>query len=334
MAKFPGDQYTAYERVLSGIPDGFLDEVQEYLADLELSRGLSLHSVVSYASDLVQFATYCRESLKRPSWVNVEPSDVSSFAQHMAKEMGIKESTANRKIAAIRGFSKFRFKQTDDPRSHFAETAVSSSRSWASRALPKHLTVEEIDAIVSTLPKTTPQGLRDRAFLEFLFSSGARVSEACGVVYSAVDLDSGIVKIQGKGSKERLVILGEPAKRALEEYLVMGRPALVGSNTRSYLFISRRGAPLSSRFIRKMLTEAAIAAGVRISVKDGVKQTEVTPHSFRHSFATHLLRGGADMRAIQEMLGHSDISTTEIYAKTNPEMILEAHSLCHPRVRM
>ena len=327
-----GDNYTDRDLAIAAIPECLRPEVVRFLESIELERGLSPHTTAAYASDLSQFAQYARNNLNAVSWDVLTAESVNAYSRHMASTLQYAASTASRKVSAICMFSRYRTLRGEFPEKDFAEMAVHPRLNWMSETLPKTLSVSEIESIINTKGPGKAQSVRDRAILEFLYSTGARVSEVCAVKFGDLDFTEGVVLLRGKGSKERLALLGDPCISALQDYVSAGRPQLVKPRTGQHVFISIRGTPLTSRFIRKMVNEAAVLAKVKVIKSDnGVLSSEVTPHTFRHSCATHLLQGGADMRVIQELLGHADVGTTEIYAKTDPEMLLDAHALCHPR---
>jgi integrase/recombinase XerD len=191
-----------------------------------------------------------------------------------------------------------------------------------SRKLPEVLTHEELKRLLAAPPADTPHGLRDRAMLELFYSSGLRVSELCGILLQAINLDEGYVRVFGKGSKERIAPIGGAAVVAVRDYLAGGRPHFVKAKTGSALFLSQQGRAISRKMVWVMIKQHAARAGIKKPIK---------PHLLRHSFATHLLEGGADLRAIQEMLGHSDISTTQIYTSVQTARLADEHALYHPR---
>ena len=190
------------------------------------------------------------------------------------------------------------------------------------RKIPGTLTTEEVGNLLAAPKPETPYGVRDRAILELFYSSGLRVSELSNLTLQQIDLESGLLRVVGKGSKERVTPMGQKAIGAIESYLTAARPYFVKASTGSQLFLSERGSAISRKMIWVLVKKYAKLAGIAKPVK---------PHLLRHSFATHLLSGGADLRAIQEMLGHSDISTTQIYTAVEPERLLTQHTQFHPR---
>jgi integrase/recombinase XerD len=317
------------DSIITLIPDSLSDEIDGFIAWMELERSAAKLSVDAYHQDLVQFAIYLNNSLECPTWQDVTKDGVSAYLQFMSDEMNYTRTTVCRKLAAIRMFSRRRFIETQQ--SDFAELVSGPSISWKN-TIPKAISIAQVDALLKIPDVSTPAGLRDRAILEVLYSSGIRVSELCNLDLTSINLDEGCCIIHGKGNKERLALLGSPATKAIRDYLAVGRQSFVKAKTNNALFISKFGTRITPRYVQKFVKTVAIKASILIFSKaDGSPDTQVSPHTLRHSFATHMLQGGADMRVIQDLLGHESVETTEIYAKTNPEMILEAHALHHPR---
>lgn len=294
--------------------------MEAYLGFLQLERGLSQHSVAAYARDLAQAAVFLGRKRGCKDWREASSRDLSAWVQ----SMGVQElspASLARKISAIRGLFRFLVREqlcASDP------TELLSSPRLV-RPLPGALTPEEITRLLAAPNVGDAHGLRDRAMLELFYASGLRISELGALTIQQIDLEHGLVRVFGKGSKERVVPMGEKAVRAIETYLEAGRPQFVkASRTRSHLFLSERGGPLSRVRLWMLVRHYAKLAGIKRAVK---------PHLLRHSFATHLLSGGADLRAIQEMLGHANISTTEIYTAVEATRILEHHRRFHPRGR-
>lgn len=319
---------------LSWTPKGFAEELEDFLQHLELGRGLSRGTCDKYAAALSGFASYAAESCGRGSWYEIVHSDTVDYLEHCQKALGHSVSTQSWHTAAIRSFSSYRSASSDDPSLNFAELLQGPSYRWKTQTIPKGISIEEAIELISVPNTSEPDGLRDRAILEVMYGTGLRVSEVAKLEFSLMNLNESTLRVKGKGNKERLTILGGPAVQALRDYIRAGRPAFVKPKTTgTHIFLSNRGTVINIRTIQRLVKDCAIKARVKcITDSEGnVIDTEVTPHTLRHSFATHLLQGGADMRVIQELLGHSDIGTTEIYAKTNSEMLLEAHTLFHPR---
>ena len=301
---------------LSTIPDSLVDPVEGFLAWLELERGLSSHTISSYGRDLAQYALYL-DKQGVADWAAVGEQSVSEWTAYLSKADYARSSQA-RKLSAIRMLARYLVREglrTDD----FTEL-VSAPK--LSRKLPEVLTHEELKCLLAAPPADTPHGLRDRAMLELFYSSGLRVSELCGILLQAINLDEGYVRVFGKGSKERIAPIGGAAVAAVRDYLTGGRPHFVKAKTGSALFLSQQGRAISRKMVWVMIKQHAARAGIKKPIK---------PHLLRHSFATHLLEGGADLRAIQEMLGHSDISTTQIYTSVQTARLADEHALYHPR---
>ena len=316
--------------IVTEIPDSFRDEIDGFIAWMELERSAAKLSVEAYHQDLAQFAIYLKNSANHADWQTVTKDDLSAYLQFMSNEMNYTRTTVCRKLAAIRMFSQRRF--VESQLADFAELVTGPSLSWKNDTIPKALSIAQVHALLKVPDVSTPAGLRDRAILEVLYSSGVRVSELCNLDLTSINLDDGCCMIHGKGNKERLALLGGPAIQSIRDFLAVGRPTFVKPKTQNALFISKFGSRITTRYVQKFVKTAAIKSNVLTYAKeDGTQDTQVSPHTLRHSFATHMLQGGADMRAIQDLLGHESVETTEIYAKTNPEMILEAHALHHPR---
>lgn len=303
----------------SVLPPEWAGPLDGLLVVLELEKGRSRHTVSAYERDLVQAALFFGGSRKRADWATVETADAAAWLQSLAGASLTSASQA-RKLSALKGMARFLIGEkvrSDD----FTELLDAPK---LRRSLPGTLSAEQVEALIEAPSRHTPQGLRDRAILELFYSSGLRVSELCGLELSAIDLDEGFLRVvAGKRNKDRLVPVGGAAVEAIQRYLAHGRPDFVGPKTGSVLFLSIRGQAMSRKTIWHWIKVYAGRAGIR--------PEQVKPHILRHSFATHLLSRGADLRAIQEMLGHADISTTEIYTKVDAERLLSAHAEFHPR---
>lgn len=303
--------------VESNVSGELIAQTDACLAFLTLEKGLSQNSIVSYQNDLEQFVSFCSKKSKKIGWGDVSSFDVSDWIYDLS-ESGLSNASLCRKLSALRTLDAFLVREKILDRSFMDFVSGPKLR----RKAPEVLSVSEMERLLAVPDVATPLGIRDNAILELLYSSGLRVSELCTLTLQLVDLDLGALKVFGKGSKERVVPIGSKALRSLARYIEFGRPSIVKMNTGSSLFISRRGAPLSRKTIWLMVVEAGKQAGIEKPVK---------PHALRHSFATHLLSGGADLRVIQELLGHADIATTQIYASVEASRIVSAHDEHHPR---
>jgi integrase/recombinase XerD len=293
--------------------DGAIDDYLDFVAT---ERGLASKTVEAYAHDLAAFA---RLLLKRGvrAAERIDAADVRAHLVALAEHELSARSRA-RALAAIRGFLRFlagRGILTEDP-----ARRVSIRRPPG--GLPKALGTGEVSTLLAQPTETDVRGLRDRALLEVLYASGLRVSEAITLRGEQLDLAAGFVTVLGKGGKERVVPLGRQARAALEEYLARERPGLLRGRPSPFVFLGPRGRPLTRQAVWKLVRRRARAAGVT---------KNVSPHTLRHTFATHLLGGGADLRIVQTLLGHADIGTTQVYTHVAPARLREVHRRHHPR---
>lgn len=291
--------------------------IDEYLAILKLERNLSENSIRSYKSDLQKFFTFLEKSSLQ-DWNEVTHKLVSLFLQELKRE-GLTSSSAARYLSTIRGF--FDYLSVNNYIEKDPTERVSSAK--VSRKLPTVLSYNEIEMILDQTNTKDKLGLRDRTILELLYSSGLRVSELIDLKITDLFLDDEVIRVTGKGSKQRIVPVGSSAISWLNEYMVKARPLLEKkAKSKNHVFLNSRGSKLSRMGVWKIVEKYTKDAGIT---------KEVHPHTFRHSFATHLLEGGANLRSVQEMLGHSDISTTQIYTHIDREYIKQMHKDFHPR---
>ncbi len=303
---------------ISQAPEAFVDDIESFLGYISLERGLAKNTVMAYRRDLDQAAQFLqRRSVT--SWRTVSAAQAAEWTHSLTSERYTATSLA-RKLTALRMLARHlvREKLRDDD-----FTALLAGPKLA-RKIPGTLNESEIARLLAAPAGGDPRALRDRALLELFYSSGLRVSELAGLMLQQVDLDHGFLRVFGKGSKERVVPIGGQAREARSTYLTSGRPHLVKSKTGSQFFLNNRGAALSRVMLWMLVKKYAERAGLAKNVK---------PHGLRHSFATHLLTGGADLRAIQEMLGHASISTTQIYTAVEPQRLVDHHAKYHPRNR-
>ena len=302
------------------LPPSWASALDTLLVHLRDERMLAAHTVAAYLRDIRQLAGFCADlGIEDPA--EVEPLVLRRYLAALAQEDYARASLA-RKSAAVRGFFLLLARRGVVAR----DPALTLGTPKGEKRLPKVLTVAQVERLLAAPDRSTPAGQRDRALLELLYASGARVSEAVGLDAGALDLPAGTVRLFGKGSKERIVPLGEPACLAMERYLGGGRlvlaardPAVLdGSDA---LFLNGKGARLGVRDAREAVDRAARLAGLG----------RVTPHTLRHSYATHLLEGGADLRAVQELLGHVALSTTQIYTHVSREHLRSTYEHAHPR---
>ena len=283
---------------------------------LSLEAGNSPNTVESYLRDIRRLATFAvSRRIRRPDRVKAET--VRDLVYHL-KDLGFSTASIRRQIAATRTYYRFLIGEgeaTADP-----SERIEIPKGW--RTLPAVLSVEQIDALLAAPNPDEPLAWRDRALLEVAYGTGARVSELVGLALADVGFDEALVRIFGKGQKERLVPIGRRALGAVAIYVREIRPTLDRGQGRGMLFLNARGAPLSRVGAWGVIKKAAARAGI---------SARVTPHTLRHSFATHLLEGGADLRAVQEMLGHADLATTQIYTHVDREYLRSVHKTFHPR---
>jgi integrase/recombinase XerD len=292
--------------------------LDEFLGHLQLERTLSPNTTESYRFDLARFAGFCGQHRAGP--VGAIGSDLLSQYVRTLYDIGFAASSIQRSVSSLRRY--FGFLLTE--RVVEADPTELLESPKASRYLPAVLGVEEVFSILDAVDTTRRCGLRDRAMLETLYATGMRVSELSSFTSEQLFAEEGFVRITGKGSKERLVPIGEIALSWIDKYLGAERPLLCTPATDSTIFLNVRGQRISRMGIWKILRKYARAAGVK---------KRISPHTFRHSFATHLLEGGADLRTVQEMLGHANIVTTEIYTHVDREYLREIHKTFHPRCR-
>lgn len=294
--------------------DGWVDL---FLGHLKLERGLSDHTIDAYGRDLRDFILFLSEH--RPECRELQEIDtelIRSYVNSLAPDCSPR--TQARKLSTLRSFFGFLLREG----AVRANPAKGVSFPREREALPTFLSLDEVARLLDAPNPETPIGLRDRAILELLYATGVRVSELTGLTLERVRLDPGYIVVYGKGSKERVVPLGEYAIEALKEYLQWGRPFLVKDRALSLLFINKNGKRLTRLGVWKLIRKYALMAGIN---------RDVTPHVLRHTFATHLLEHGVDLRSLQEMLGHASISSTQVYTHVVTKHLKEIHSRCHPR---
>jgi integrase/recombinase XerD len=303
--------------------DAVLPCVEEYLNYLAVERGLSENTLSAYARDLTIFGVYLAR-LNRGSdnpedrdIFDASPSSVAGFVAETISSGGAPTSAA-RKLSAIRGLFKFLVREGHMDR----DPTLNLEAPKRPQRLPRVLSVSEVDKLLSRGGKGDARGLRDRAMLELLYASGLRVSELISLRTADVNLELGCVRCVGKGNRERIVPVGACAVEALRRYLAAGRRALGGATSDESLFLTNRGRGMTRQAFWKIIKRRAAACGIRV---------EITPHTLRHSFATHLLANGADLRSVQEMLGHADIRTTQIYTHLTRAKLREVYNRYHPR---
>ena len=293
--------------------------VLDFLSYLELERGLSRNTLNAYRTDLLQYGGFLADH--EVDALEARPADIGDLLADLATGNGrpvCSAATVHRKTACLRSFYKHLRRDEligDDP-----TAALSAPR--RARKLPQVLNYSEVQKLLAAPRGGEPTALRDRALLEVMYACGLRASETIGLELSDVDLHEGFLRARGKGSKERLVPLGRQAIAAIAAYLRGGRAKLVGERHEPRLFVNFRGGPLSRQGLYKIVQRHARDAGLA---------GQMSPHTLRHSFATHLLAGGCDLRAVQEMLGHADIATTQVYTHLSGQQLKDVYFKAHPR---
>jgi integrase/recombinase XerD len=293
----------------------------DFLAYLEFERGLSRNTLEAYRSDLLQFGRFLAGN--GGNALTASSAQISDFLTQLARGDGngkapASPATLHRKAACLRSFYRHLRRENmmdDDP-----TASLSSPR--RGRRLPEVLTRGEVQALLSSPKGSDPSALRDRALLEVMYACGLRASEVIGLDVSDVDLDEGLLRARGKGSKERVVPIGRAAVGAIRSYLSHGRMALVRLAPERALFVNFRGQALTRQGLYKIVRRHAATAGLA---------DRMSPHTLRHTFATHLLSGGCDLRSVQEMLGHADVATTQLYTHLSSERLKEVYFRAHPR---
>jgi len=291
-----------------------------YLRHLAVERGLSKNTLSAYRGDLLRYQEFLNAS--NADAISASSNQLAEFAAHLVT-LGLKASSNARILAAVRGFHKFLLLEnlrTDDP-------TVKLRPPRLGKRLPKSLTQDQVIALLKASgPEPDEEStdlirLRDRAILELMYSTGTRVSEVVDLDLDEVN-DSGLLRVRGKGSKERIVPIGSFASRSLNAYLVRARPTFAALRGEPALFLNKRGGRLSRQSIWEIIQKSGEACGVAVS-----------PHSLRHSFATHLIEGGADVRVVQELLGHASVATTQIYTMVTIDTLRQVYASAHPRAR-
>jgi tyrosine recombinase XerC len=287
---------------------------------LEAEKNASPHTVRNYKDDLLDFLYFLKKK-------KVDPLSETEVDRHVLRDYlselvgrGIAKASIARKLSAIRSFFRYLVREKIIAKNPIEQ--VSSPK--LDRRLPSFLTQEEMEKLLNAPDLTTPLGQRDRALLELLYASGLRVSELVGLTLEQIDLESNEIRVWGKGSKERMVLMGQPAAEALKDYIKEGRARLRGEKKTKALFLDRYGQRLTERSVQRLLNQYAKKAGIG---------KRVHPHLLRHTFATHLLDGGADLRVVQELLGHARLTSTQIYTHVTKGQARKVYLAAHPLAR-
>lgn len=290
--------------------------VNDFINYLSVERGLAKNTLESYQFDLEQYRQYCQQQKINPLSDDGAKA-VMGFLLKLKRE-GRKPSTISRRLAALKAFYRFLVNEGQIPKDPTAN--LESPR--LGQRLPKVLTSAEVDILLAQPRVGEPTGIRDKAMLELLYATGIRVSELVSLNIDQVNLEQGYVRCFGKGSKERIVPLGSMASRYISEYIIRGRAKLTKGKTDDALFVNQHGRRLTRQGFWKIIKKYSVMGNIN---------KDITPHTMRHSFATHLLENGADLRSVQEMLGHADITTTQVYTHLTRGKLKEIYQRTHPR---
>ena len=292
-----------------------MDEIERFLEHLRVEQGMSEHTLESYSRELVRL----RNFLGGKPWAKVSTEELRGYLSGLL-ELGLSPRSVFHHLAVIRSFYRFLLLEEmvdSDPSENLEFPKLA-------KKLPQVLSEEEVKKLLETCEARSVRGIRDRAILELLYACGLRVSELVGLQLDQLHLQADYLVVYGKGKKERLVPIGEIAREWLERYLKESRPHLDPGGTSRYVFVRKGGKPLSRQSVFKLVKKTALKAGI---------SREISPHTLRHSFATHLLEGGADLRVVQVLLGHSSITATQIYTHLDRQRLIKEYQLRHPRAR-
>jgi len=289
------------------------ENIQDFLGFLKAEKNASIHTVKNYHIDLREFF----ESVGKKNLSDISHLDIRSFLAHL-KSRSYSKSSISRKLACLRSF--FKFLARENVLSSNPASSISTPK--REKRLPFFLNTDEVTKLIEAPSKATWEGKRDRAMLETLYSSGLRVSELVGLNHEDMDLFGGLLRVRGKGKKERIVPVGQVAVQAVQDYLQHKAPKDGDVGFKRPIYINRRGGRLTDRSVRRMILKYSRLVALK---------KDVSPHTLRHSFATHMLDRGADLRSVQELLGHENLSTTQIYTHVTTRRLKEAYDAAHPR---
>lgn len=289
-----------------------MKDFQDYLL---VEKGLSENSIFSYTYDLKKFNTYAQG--RKKDLLKIETDDITNFLKDQ-KRKKISSRSLARSVAALRQFYRYLKEEKKIARNPVDKVQAPEVQ----RTLPDYLTIAEINELFAAIHEADPYEMRDKAIFELLYSSGLRISEACALTMSDVDMEGMFITVRGKGGRERLVPFGDQSKQILKKYLERARKDILRERESTFLFISKKGDSLNRKSVWRLLKKYIERTNIR---------KVVTPHTFRHSFATHMIENNADLRSVQELLGHIDISTTQVYTHLANRTLKEVHKKFHPR---
>ena len=293
--------------------------VNRYLEYLTYEKRYSTHTILNYKKDLEEWQSFCKQELIEP--LDVEYSEVRAYLNYCYTHQ-LNRSTVSRKLSSLRSYYQFLLKEGVICHNPFSMIKAPKG----GQVLPKFLYEEEMVALFESIDQSTVLGCRNYALLEILYATGIRVSECCGLTLKQLDFETGMMLVHGKGGKDRYIPLGEFAVESIQAYLQQSRPRLLKKSKieTDYLFLNHYGLPLTERGVRDILNRLT---------KQTANHIKLAPHMIRHTFATHLLNHGADLRAVQELLGHEHLSSTQIYTHVSKEHLKQAYALAHPRAK-
>ncbi|MBN2160281.1 MAG: site-specific tyrosine recombinase XerD [Spirochaetes bacterium] len=283
---------------------------------LQVEKGLSENSIYSYTYDLKKFSDFLSSNNK--DIMSATQEDIQQFLNFEKNKKKNSTRTMARSLAAIRQFYNFmsdKFETIENP-------TIKIESPHVEKTLPDFLTIQEVNTLFASISENDPYELRDKTIFELLYSCGLRISEAIEILYDNADFENSIIRVMGKGNKERLSPIGDEAKRLLKKYLHESRPEICGKRDCEFLFISKKGSKLNRKSVWRLLKNYVSRTKIK---------KNITPHTLRHSFATHLIENGADLRSVQELLGHMDISTTQVYTHLAKKKLQEIHKKHHPK---
>ncbi len=290
--------------------------IQLYLDFLTIEKGLAENSISSYALDLSRYANFL-ESQEMTQLCQTDTTVILAWLVELASQ-GLSAKSRARHLSAIRGLYQFAIQQKILRTNPIKDVDIPKTGT----SLPHIMSVQEVDSLLAAVEPKAPRQMRDLAMLEVMYGAGLRVSELILLQIPDINSDTNLVRVMGKGSRERIVPLGTKARNAVEQWKSIGRPLMLAGVASPYLFVARAGKPMTRQGFWKIIKKYALAAGIT---------KNISPHTLRHSFATHLLEGGADLRSVQTMLGHADIGTTQIYTHVTQKYLIEMHKTYHPR---
>lgn len=294
-----------------------MDELtQQYLDYLIVEKGLSENSLASYSTDIVQYISFLEKN-KINHLDDADTAVILAWMIHLSKK-GLSPKSRARHLITIRGLYKFLIQEKLVKNNPVQQVDIPKT----GLSLPKIMSVKEVGLLLDSPDLSKPREIRNASMMELMYGAGLRVSELIGLTLQDINLEANFVRVMGKGSKERIVPIGSHAQTITKKWIQDGRPLLLKNIVSPHLFVARAGKPMTRQSYWKIIKKYALIAGIK---------KNVTPHTLRHSFATHLLEGGADLRSVQTMLGHADISTTQIYTHISREYLVKMHQKYHPR---